>query len=340
MMTPRARPSPLPSLPRLRPPASRGPTSEGANWKRLEAMPREQRLHLSQTLEEFDSLPSGDRAAIRDLDASLAKLPPETQARYRVVLRRYHVWVDGLDDVQKKKLAEAGSVDAKLSLVTKWRKAEREAETRVRKNLIFGIHPSDLNTIPPFEMAYLLRVWRKLDAKDRAEVEKIERMPQRLMDLGGRGSGARSGSSAAPSPRGDGGRLGQAGSRTDEKVKSIFPRWVAKTGRRPIPIAEKRAAKRPANPIHQMAESLYFIENPPEPVAAARLAQFDATIPNWLRATLDPLPPDEARRQLTILYRQIYPPGQDIPPPNKAEQTKPKATPKPSGARRRPLAPF
>ena len=69
-----------------------GGADEPDNWKRLEALPREQRLQLSKTLEEeFDALPSAERSAIRELDAALAKLPPEVQARYRVVLRRYHV---------------------------------------------------------------------------------------------------------------------------------------------------------------------------------------------------------------------------------------------------------
>ena len=312
--------------------AARG--EEAENWKRLEAMPREQRLHLSQTLEEFDALPSGERAAIRDLDASLAKLPPEVQARYRVVLRRYHVWVAGLDDDQKKKLAEAGSVDEKLALVTKWRRAEREADTRVRKNLIFGISPSDLNTIPPFEMAYLLRVWQKLGEKERAEVEKIEKMPMRLADLTRRGRPM--GILPRPFPADKEAALVKRLA-ADDKVKTVFGRWIAKT-EEPTE-AEKKFARRPVNPIHQLAESLYFIENPPEPVASARLAQFDAEIPHWLRATLDPLPPDEARRQLTILYRQIYPPGQEIPPPSKAEPSRPKAGPKPPPAKGEP-APF
>lgn len=307
---------------------------EPANWKRLEAMPREQRLQLSKTLEEFDALPSGERAAIRDLDAALAKLPPEVQARYRVVLRRYHVWVAGLDDDQKKKLAEAGSVDAKLALVTGWRKAEREADTRARKNLIFGINPSDLNTIPPFEMAYLLRVWQKLDDKDRAQVEKIEKMPLRLLDLNRRGR--QMGIFLRPFPAEKEAALVKRLA-ADEKVKAVFGRWIAKT-EEPTEAA-KNFARRPVNPIHQLAESLYFIENPPEPVASARLVQFDAEIPNWLRATLDPLPPDEAKRQLTILYRQIYPPGQEIPPPTKAEPSKPKAAPRPSTPKGEP-APF
>ena len=77
-------------------------------------------------------------------------------------------------------------------------------------------------------------------------------------------------------------------------------------------------------PIHQLAESLYFMEHPPTPVLPGNLAQFDAQIPDWLRSTLDALPPDDARRRLTILYRQIYPPGKEIPPPPKEEPSKAK----------------
>jgi hypothetical protein len=92
------------------------------------------------------------------------------------------------------------------------------------------------------------------------------------------------------------------------------------------------------NPLHQLAESRYFSEHPPQPVTPARLAQFEAEIPSWLRATFDSLPPDDARRRLAVLYRQIYPAPQEIPPAARPEPADAKARPAPKPAATTPAA--
>jgi hypothetical protein len=316
--------------------SSRGGEETGA-WKRIESMPREQRLHLSKVLDEFDALPSQERAAIRDLDAALAKLPPEVQARYRSVLRRYHVWVGGLDDKQKEQLSQAGSVDAKLALVLKWRKEERDADTRARRNLVFGVHPGDLGTLPPVEMANALRVWRALDAKEQAEVEKIDRVPMRLNALRKLAFQKRIVGPQFPAQTEEG-LVRQL--EDDETFKAAFRNWLAKREKKAETDTPKKAgeAARLIDPQHQLAESLYFAQHPPSPVSPANLARFEAEIPTWLRATMDPLPPDDARRRLTVLYRQIYPSGQEIPPPAK-EDAKSKAVSKPEPKPASPPAP-
>jgi hypothetical protein len=307
---------------------------EGENRKRIEAMPRERRLHLSEVLDkQFDALPPAERTAIRDLDASLVKLDPEVQARYRTLLRRYHVWAGGLDDAQRKQLADAGSIDARLALAAKWKKAEREADTRRRRNLVMGVHPGDLGTIPPFEMANALRVWIELNPRERAEVEKHDRIPQRLSALRMLGFKKR----IFGRPFNDATEESLlARLENDERVKTTFPKWVAKREKKAEPDPAKKAVV--LNPLHQLAESLYFMEHPPEPVSPAHLEQFDADIPVWLRATLDPLPPDDARRRLTILYRQIYPPGKEIPPPPKEDAAKKKGSPPPKAPAAQPSA--
>lgn len=326
-MTPRALPI-VALIAALAGPA-RGEDPANMNMKRLEAMPREQRLRLAKALEKFDLLPSPERAAIRDLDAALARLDPEVQARYRDVLRRYHVWFGGLDDPQKKQLADAPTIDAKLALVAKWRKAERDADTRAKKNLVFGVHPGDLGTLPPFEMANALRVWRELDAKQKAEIEKIEPIfPRRLAEL--TKVGIRKGIAPHRFPRTIEDRLMDR-LEADDKVKAAFQKYIPKREKNADPEAEtKRVEARKGSPLHSLSESLYFVETPAEPVSPAHLAQFEAEFPGWLRATLDPLPPEDARRRITILYRQIYPPGKEIPPPatgepSKAEPAKSKA---------------
>jgi hypothetical protein len=314
---------------------------QAENRKRLEAMPREQRLHLSRTLDRFDAMPAPERSTVRELDAALAGLTPEVQARYRLLLRRYHVWLGGLDDDQRKQLAAAASVDDKLKLAAKWKKAEREADSKARKNLIMGVPPGDLGTIPPVEMANALRVWMELNAKERAEVEKVERVPQRLEALRRIGNRKR----IVVRPFDDATEEGLLGRlENDEKVKATFPKLVAKRERKADAEPGRRggAILQSLNPLHQLAESLYFTEHPPEPVTPAHLAQFEAMIPEWLRAMLDPLPADDARRRLTIVYRQIYPPGREIPPPPKedAEKAKPAPAPKAPAAKPAPGTPF
>ena len=307
------------------------------NRIRLEAMPREQRVHLSKTLDEYDVLPGPDRAAIRNLDAALARLDPDVQARYRALLRHYHVWVNGLDDAQKEQLAKAPSLEAKLALVTKWRKVEREADTRAKRNMIFGVQPGELGILPPWEMADALRIWLKLDESERKEVEKHEKVRDRLLRLWTYARTKNALRRPFP-PRAEESLVTRL--QEDELIQSAFRNWISKREKKaesetPKPEGAKKAELPKVgnplqDPLHHLAESLYFSQHPPEPVMPEHLEQFDAQIPSWLRATLDPLPPDDARRRLTILYRQIYRPGQEITLPPKPDPAAAKAKPAPA----------
>ena len=120
--------------------------SDDANWKRLEAMPREQRVVLSRNLERYDALPPDERSAVRALDADIAKLDPLLQARYLGLLRRYHAWLSDLTDAQKAQLGQASSVDARLALVAKWRKAEQPANGGSKSPMVLGVSPGVLGS--------------------------------------------------------------------------------------------------------------------------------------------------------------------------------------------------
>jgi hypothetical protein len=336
---------------------------DGDNWKRLEAMPRDRRVNLSATLERFDSLPSDEKAAIRELDAAVAKLDPVKQARYHVLLRRYHVWVKHLNDEQKRQLAKVDSIDARLKLVESWRKAEREADTRAKANLVFGVQPGDLGSLPPFEMANLLRIWFALDANEQERIASIVPIARQIEELRKIGWKNR-----IPQPRFapsiEDKLVARIEKDQEHSVKAVFPniyyqrekqqstydnamkqfdkdtieyeKWqkdkaAGKTKENEKPKVKPTPPTKPqvqGGPIHYLAESLYFTDNPPAYVSEANLLRFEAQIPSWLRALLDPLPPEDARRRLKILYRQIHPNG-DIPPPPKAEPAKPKEPPKP-----------
>jgi hypothetical protein len=295
--------------------------ADDPNWKRLEAMPRDQRVSLSRNLDRYDALSQDERSAIRTLDAEIAKLDPLVQARYQTLLRRYHVWLSGLTDAQKTQLAQAGSVDSKLALIDKWRKAERLANSRSRSLLPLGVYPGDLGTMPPFEMANALRAWFMLDDMERRKIESIEPIRQRIIGLIARG--AEKGVTRRRFPAAEEDALMKR-IETNDLAKQIFPNYYRKM--------EKAEAKRPGTfgPLHHLTESLYFIDHPSEPVSLARLVQFEGELPPWFRASLDPLPPEDAKRRLTILYRQIYQYPAEIPPPKKAV-AKPSEKPKAVG---------
>ena len=161
-------------------PPFRAPNAKVCPSKRLQAMPREQRVHLADNLDRFDALSDEERESIRRFDAQIAALDPALQSRYRALLRRYHVWVSGLDDAKREELATVDSLQDKLALVTKWLKAEKQAIAASKSNFMLGIQPGDLGTFPPFEMANALRVWFKLTPTERGPIEAIPAIPRRL----------------------------------------------------------------------------------------------------------------------------------------------------------------
>ncbi len=84
----------------------------------------------------------------------------------------------------------------------------------------------------------------------------------------------------------------------------------------------------------RLAENYYFIEHPPETVDPENLLRFETALPSWFRPSFDPLPPDEARRRLTILYRLVYPHPQEMP-----VEKAPRPSPRPRPPRRSPPSP-
>jgi hypothetical protein len=99
--------------------------------------------------------------------------------------------------------------------------------------------------------------------------------------------------------------------------------------------------------VHCLAGNYYFIENPPQKVEPSNLFRFLSALPRGLSETFTYLPPEEARRRLTILYRLVYESGEMPPtggtanppgatstePGEKAETPSPRPAPGPSEAR-------
>jgi hypothetical protein len=85
----------------------------------------------------------------------------------------------------------------------------------------------------------------------------------------------------------------------------------------------------------RIATSYHFLEKPPAAVNPVHLMRFEAALPPWYRGQFDHLPPEEARRRLTILYRLIYPAPAEMPEIGKAAAqgaTTPPGPPNATGA--------
>jgi hypothetical protein len=271
-------------------PAS-APPSEGDNWRRLQSMPRELRTMLAQRLEQFDRLDRVERDAVRALDAKIAAEPDENRAAYFDVLRRYHLWFRTLTDTQRADLS-AAPPENKLALVTKFRSDQRKMTAGSDSHFL---EVADYGGVSPFKLASLIKIWLNVPSKSRDELKPLPELEQvrRLERLGTHYLIA-----AIPGP-------------TAEQTEKLYN--LAKKSRI-IPLAKKAEETTKAGDRikRRLADHYYFREHVPEKVKPERLAAFESALPSWVRRGFDPLPPEEARRRLTVLYRLVFPAGQEF----------------------------
>jgi hypothetical protein len=293
-------------------PASLGDESE--NLGRLQAMPRERRVALSENLERFDKLDPAEQSAIRKLDAQIARKDPVEQARYRALLGRYHLWVNGLSEEDRKKLKDADGTEARYNEARKLRMKEIEAgATGLR---VFGIRTGDLGVNGPYEVAHLLKIWKLLTPMKRAEIEREKDRVKLLTEVKAQQRSVGVPFQAFPHAEHE---KYEAPLETNED----FKKQLGPYGRRHDVLKKKAEAlaKAEATPKTyelRFAEFLYFEQHKPKAVRQADLERFSASCPNWLHEMLDPLSPDDARAYLTILYRLLYPEPGEMPVETKA----------------------
>jgi hypothetical protein len=300
-------------------PASVGDESE--ILRQLQAMPRERRVALSENLARFDKLDPPEQAAIRKLDAEIARKDPAVQARYRSVLRRYHLWVNGLTEEEKAQLKAAESTEARFNLARKLRLKELEAGATGPK--VFGIRTGDFGVNGPYEIAHLLRIWNRLTPQRKLEIGRNKDRLALLKEIK-----AEQKNQAIPFQPFPGAEEKKYEAQLDNN--EAFKKQLGPYARR-VEAKKKAEAKGEANhrPYElRFAEFLYFEEHKPKAVTQANLERFSASCPNWLHEMLDPLSPDDARAYLTILYRLLYPEPGEMPA--EAKPAKSSTTPKPS----------
>jgi len=308
------------------------------NLLRLRSMSLDHRRLLAQNLERFDAMGAADQEAIRALDRELARQPGPDRARYLSVLRRYHLWLQRLPKDKRDEIAAAPPQE-RMALVTKEHASEARRRTPVFLQVV------DLGDMSPFDVAQWLKIWFDLSPSERERFERSPRAPCLWRE--------RFRSSLDPSRKFDLPQ-GQFTAQEEEALvrrmmeKPEFrfglPGWISSmlhppgrgpetTGDDEAPKSESRSESRDRAPssgrnggarmafqfrraslIHCLAGNYYFIENPPEKVEPANLFRFLAALPKGISESFTYLPPEEARRRLTILYRILYPPGSEMPP--------------------------
>ncbi|MEO6808639.1 MAG: hypothetical protein ABI353_05955 [Isosphaeraceae bacterium] len=300
--------------------------------KRLAAMPLEHRQTLANNLERFDTLPGDEQAAIRRLDQQLADAEPTDRQRYLDVMRRYHVWLQTLTKDQRQGLA-AASPEQRMALVKRYRVEQRQ--TIDAQPTLDWVQLTRLTTPDLEKTARRLKVWFNLDRAERAAVSALrdpDEQATRLDELG-RANGV---SRDFRRERQDlAARLDVARKQLETELARRKLDGTSISKKRADAVAPRLKA---AAVKHRLNDLLIVREFKPEPVDPARLIRFEADLPSWVRESLDPLPPESAWRRLHLLYRLVFPPGQEIAqpaskvkPPSSSPQPAPTLKP-PSGA--------
>jgi hypothetical protein len=267
-------------------------------------MPREERLALWEKLRQFDALGPGEKTAIRSLNERIGQLPPAEQANYRSVLRSYHHWVQGLSEEQRSAL-DAVPVSERMKLVTKLRAQERASTST--GHLPLALQVLDFTGITPFEMAHRIKAWLELAPEKRTEIERLDSTAEQQRRLAELTLFVK-----MPQP----GRITKV--EEDALVAKLesSPQWKNS----PLNPLKKADSPKQEKMRRRIASSYHFLEKPPAAVDPARLMRFEAALPPWYRGQYDHLPPEEARRRLTILYRLVFPVPQEMPAAAQAGQ--------------------
>lgn len=195
-------------------------------------------------------------------------------------------------------------------------RAERKPPADMGRRLADGLQISSLARPPLRQTARELLVWFSLegpeDARDKEELRKAKDANKR------KGLSERLGKKK---------RLGLEFQHEDDEFKADEEAVRAEIGK--VEGVIKAGGARPKvelgnrkELIPKLAELRVLRAHETQEVSPANLDRFEAALPPWAREGLDGLPPEAAKRRLKVLYRLVFPEGQEIPAP------KPKVAPK------------
>jgi hypothetical protein len=288
---------------------------EAENLERLEAVPLAQRQRLAENLGRFDRLDARQRRAVQQLDEQLAALPAEERQRYQRLMHRYHLWTQGLNPQQRQDL-QAAPPAARLERIKRLRAEQRQGRDPRLETV--WTRSAAFNPFSLFEVSYLIKVWLALGPTERAELDTMDLSArvQRLERLGQDRGISRE--RLVPADLEDLRRQIERGLPVRD---GVFSRKELDELKRPLdtlpalkgPLALRKMQAR-SNVLRRL-ETLYFRRHDPEPVVPQRLGRFEEALPSWLDEMIDPLPPEAARRRLTILYRLVFPHPEEMPEP-------------------------
>ncbi len=255
-------------------------------------MPREQRLALWEKLTKFDALGPTERSAIEALNARITRLPAVEQANYWAVLSRYHHWVQGLSEEQRNELNAAPPTE-RMRVVTKLRAQERT--TSGNRTVPPFLQVVDFAAMSPLESAHRIKAWLELTPEKRAEIEAMPIQADQQKRLAELAQHVKLPVVTRLSKAEEDALLAKIDA--NPQLKS----WLGAPEKKKADPTKSEKAKR------RVAANYYFLEKPPAVVDSSRLMRFEAALPPWYRGEFDHLPPEEARRRLSILYRMVYP---------------------------------
>jgi hypothetical protein len=275
--------------------AQPGLAADSPGASRLREYSGERRRILLGKLEEFDSLPPAERQRIRALDQKLNAMGESERANYLAVLHRYHVWLNELSEAERAEINEA-SAENRIAVISRI-KAERATKTPTPPLLLLA---ADFGGFSAFDLANRVKVYLALDTAMKSEVNRLQEpaRSRRLQELGRQLKVA-----AVP-------RITLA--QEEQAFEGVRRSTSFPMLKRPEELVKMGRLKQ------RLAEAAYFEENPPEKVQPENLVRFAESLPVWTRTLIDPMPPDEARRQLRVLYRLIYPAPSEMPGPSPA----------------------
>jgi len=288
----------------------------GPNLDRLRSMPVEMRTRLAANLERFDRLPDEEQAAIRALDKAIEALPDGERRRYLDLMDRYANWVRSLPE-DEREILRSTPPDERLETIRQFR-ADDPPVAPIPDRGLWSRSPH-FNPVPLYEATYLLRVWVQLDERQRRDVERqptLSRKVSRLSDLG-----RRLGTPPSPEIRAEFTnfaqevleRVGARGLRVPRLNPDQYARWLLDAETVPEDLRGVMANRFREQAQERLEQSkrtmLRLMETrfiPSRLRASGRLSErqlaaFEARLPKWYRATLDPLPPDVAAARVQVL---------------------------------------
>jgi hypothetical protein len=272
--------------------------SPDANWSRIRALPVAQRTKLADNLKLFDRLAPEQQKAIRNLDRRITELDRSQQLQYLAAMRRYHNWLGSLpanrrDELISKPPAERIGLMRKLLADFPLPKTETPRPLRI----------AELGEYSPFELASIFKICETATPDALGKIDRVVQGQRRRELLFRLGEDLRIPRETVP-----------ANFDAEKWIGMLERQWKNRPAFLLDDLAKKKLENRRADILRRQSINLYYVSTEVRSVDPDRLAQFVASLPSWVQATLDHYPPDEARRRLSFAYRLVFPFPEEIKP--------------------------